>query len=247
MPPLLHPPPSVARARSLVGRETEWECLHQWYTTARQGVRQVGFIAGEAGIGKTSLVEAFVSHVRPQRPCSWAMDSASSTTGLGKRIFRSWKRSAVSAVARTGPIWWISCALMPRAGSSTSRRFCRQTSMQALFRAAHQSHARHACSENWPKCSRCFTAQHPLILVLEDLHWSDTATLEWLAYIARRRDPARLLVLGTYRPFRGHCPSAPAAARWLPNSGSSPSVRSWSSTICLQRTSRRICGSAVGA
>ena len=41
----------------------------------------------------------------------------------------------------------------------------------------------------------------PLILVLEDLHWSDTATLEWLAYIARRRDPARLLIVGTYRPF----------------------------------------------
>jgi predicted ATPase len=44
------------------------------------------------------------------------------------------------------------------------------------------------------------TARRPLILVLEDLHWSDTATLEWLAYTARRRDPARLLILGTYRP-----------------------------------------------
>lgn len=36
--------------------------------------------------------------------------------------------------------------------------------------------------------------------VLEDLHWSDTATLEWLSYVARRHNPARLLVLGTYRP-----------------------------------------------
>src|SRR5262249_13627110 len=34
----------------------------------------------------------------------------------------------------------------------------------------------------------------------EDLHWSDTATIEWLAYMARRRGMARLLVLGTYRP-----------------------------------------------
>ena len=40
----------------------------------------------------------------------------------------------------------------------------------------------------------------PCVLVLEDLHWSDTATIEWLAYMARRRRPARLLVLGTYRP-----------------------------------------------
>jgi predicted ATPase len=44
------------------------------------------------------------------------------------------------------------------------------------------------------------TAAHPLILVLEDVHWSDTATLEWFSYVARRPDPARLLVLGTYRP-----------------------------------------------
>jgi predicted ATPase len=44
------------------------------------------------------------------------------------------------------------------------------------------------------------TAERPLVLVLEDLHWSDHATLECLAYVVRRRDPARLLLLGTYRP-----------------------------------------------
>ena len=44
------------------------------------------------------------------------------------------------------------------------------------------------------------TAERPLLLVLEDLHWSDASTLAWLAYMARRRERARLLVLGTYRP-----------------------------------------------
>src|SRR5439155_4131600 len=43
-------------------------------------------------------------------------------------------------------------------------------------------------------------AETPLVLVLEDLHWSDYATLDLLALLARRRAPARLLVLGTYRP-----------------------------------------------
>jgi predicted ATPase len=38
------------------------------------------------------------------------------------------------------------------------------------------------------------------MLVLEDLHWSDYATLDWLALVARHRTAARLLVLGTYRP-----------------------------------------------
>ena len=44
------------------------------------------------------------------------------------------------------------------------------------------------------------TAETPLVLVLEDLHWSDRSTVESLTYLAQRRAPARLLVLGTYRP-----------------------------------------------
>lgn len=44
------------------------------------------------------------------------------------------------------------------------------------------------------------TAEMPLVLVLEDLHWSDRSTLELISVIARRTEPTRLLVLGTYRP-----------------------------------------------
>jgi tetratricopeptide (TPR) repeat protein len=43
------------------------------------------------------------------------------------------------------------------------------------------------------------SATQPLVLVLEDLHWSDPSTVEALAMLARRREPARLLVVGTYR------------------------------------------------
>src|SRR5262249_9505202 len=43
------------------------------------------------------------------------------------------------------------------------------------------------------------TAERPLVLVLEDVHWSDAATLDLLAYLGRR-EPARLLVMGTHRP-----------------------------------------------
>ena len=43
----------------LVGREEEWACLSEWYTTAQAGRRRIAFISGEAGIGKTALVEAF--------------------------------------------------------------------------------------------------------------------------------------------------------------------------------------------
>ena len=43
------------------------------------------------------------------------------------------------------------------------------------------------------------TTEHPLVLVLEDLHWSDPSTIAFLSYLARWRERLRLLVLGSYR------------------------------------------------
>jgi predicted ATPase len=43
-------------------------------------------------------------------------------------------------------------------------------------------------------------AEAPLVLLLEDLHWSDFSTLELISAIARRSETARLLIVGTYRP-----------------------------------------------
>src|SRR5262245_7303561 len=45
-----------------------------------------------------------------------------------------------------------------------------------------------------------FTRETLLVLVLEDLHWSDYSTLDLISYLARRRKPARLLLVATYRP-----------------------------------------------
>jgi predicted ATPase len=42
--------------------------------------------------------------------------------------------------------------------------------------------------------------EQPLVLVIEDVHWSDYSTLDLLALLAQRRGPARLLLLVTYRP-----------------------------------------------
>src|SRR5215510_909297 len=48
----------------LVGRAAELAQLQQWYTAACQGRRQVMFVTGEVGIGKTTLVDAFVTEIR---------------------------------------------------------------------------------------------------------------------------------------------------------------------------------------
>jgi predicted ATPase len=44
------------------------------------------------------------------------------------------------------------------------------------------------------------TIDRSLILVLEDLHWSDTATLSLISFLARHHEAARFMLIGTYRP-----------------------------------------------
>ena len=52
-------------------------------------------------------------------------------------------------------------------------------------------------------------SDRPLVLVLEDLHWADPSTVDLLEWLARRDTPARLLVLGTYRPADALAGGAP--------------------------------------
>src|SRR5262245_46252736 len=80
--------------------------------------------------------------------------------------------------------------------------------LPALLASEDREHLEHMVSGVTParmlreltEALEVLTTARPLVLVLEDLHWSDHATLEWLAYMVRRHDPARLLLLGTYRP-----------------------------------------------
>src|SRR5262245_15715916 len=47
----------------IVGREAEWRRLHEWFGETQAGARRIGFIAGEAGIGKTALIDAFLGAI----------------------------------------------------------------------------------------------------------------------------------------------------------------------------------------
>ncbi|MGH7962461.1 MAG: winged helix-turn-helix domain-containing protein, partial [Candidatus Binatia bacterium] len=77
----LHSSPShpFTPSSSLVGRDAELVQLHDWLKKAQNGERQVVFVTGEPGIGKTTLVDAFLAHVEQvQGPKS----KVSKTTGM---------------------------------------------------------------------------------------------------------------------------------------------------------------------
>jgi predicted ATPase len=70
----------------LSGREAELKKLQSWYGQAASGERQIVFIAGESGIGKTALTEAFLQAVAAQRKLRMAVGSALKVIASGKPI-----------------------------------------------------------------------------------------------------------------------------------------------------------------
>jgi DNA-binding winged helix-turn-helix (wHTH) protein/tetratricopeptide (TPR) repeat protein len=192
------PPVVVTRPELLVGREAAWAELHQRWAQARQGVRQVVFVTGEAGIGKTALVDAFVAQVVTERvwdcrgQCIEQHGVGEAYLPLLEALGRLGRAPGgdrlIALLHQQAPSWLVhlpalvspetSERLQRRAGGTTRERMLRELT----------------------EAVEVLTVEQPLVLVLEDLHWSDGATLDWLAYVARRREAARLLVLGTYRP-----------------------------------------------
>src|SRR2546425_3403245 len=85
--------PNQPRAPNLVGREAEIAQLHRWLEKALAGERQVVFVTGEPGIGKTTVVEAFLQSLeasgQPEsgvwRPESGGGAGGSALRGSGRR------------------------------------------------------------------------------------------------------------------------------------------------------------------
>jgi DNA-binding winged helix-turn-helix (wHTH) protein len=199
-------PPQAMRSQSsvteplIVGREEELAQLQDWFSQASNGTRKVVFVSGEAGIGKTSLVQLFSATVirsgvtrigygqcveqygsgEPYMPLLQALTRMSRDSG-GEQLIESLRRFAPSWLAQMPTLMAVEerSHLMVEAQGATRLRMLRE--MADMLGT--------------------FTAEVPLVLLFEDLQWSDCSTLELISTIARQGEPARLMVLGTYRPL----------------------------------------------
>jgi tetratricopeptide (TPR) repeat protein len=172
--------------------------VQQWWTTARQGQRQLGFIAGEPGMGKTALVAVCVAHIAAVADVWVASGQCVDQYGVGEaylpllealgRLGQGPDGDAIVTLLRQyAPSWLVHLpALLTPADRDVLVRTTASVTPARMLRELADA-------------LDVLTAIRPLVLVLEDLHWSDHATLAWLAYVARRPDPARVLILGTYR------------------------------------------------
>jgi DNA-binding winged helix-turn-helix (wHTH) protein len=192
-------PPLPTRTAIFVGRDRESTQLQMWFTTALQGERQVAMIAGEPGIGKTALVDTCVAHLAATAHVWVGHGQCIDHYGAGEAYL-----PVLEALTRLGrgPGGDQLVTLLRQYAPSWLGQ------MPTLLSAAAREALGHAMSgvtearmlRELAEALEVMTAVRPLVLVLEDLHWSDPSTLAFLAYVARRRDWARLLVLGTYRP-----------------------------------------------
>ncbi|MGE3542271.1 MAG: AAA family ATPase [Candidatus Tectimicrobiota bacterium] len=193
------PAPVPSASSSIVGREQELHQLQTRFKLACAGQRQVVCISGEAGMGKTTLVDTFVAQTLATEPLVLAYGQCVEYYGEGEPY-----RPVLEAIERLcrgpegaqwlpilhqeAPLW---LAQMP--GLLTARE------AEAYQQRLQQATPARMQRELAVVLERV-TATVPVLLVLEDLHWSDPATLDLLAVLAQRRDPARFLMLGTYRP-----------------------------------------------
>jgi DNA-binding winged helix-turn-helix (wHTH) protein/tetratricopeptide (TPR) repeat protein len=196
-------PPAGA---DLIGREAELGRLGALYDLAAHGRRQVVFVTGEAGIGKTTLVEAFAGEVGRERAGLVARGQCLEQRGAPEPylpVFDALGRlcqvdpGAVALLSRVAPTWLAQMPALvePADRADLEQRALGGTQGRMLREAAEALEAA--------------GSDRPLVLVLEDLHWADPSTVDLLEWLARRDTPARLLVVGTYRPADALAGGAP--------------------------------------
>ena len=151
-------PPTAGRP--LVGRQREVDTLASWFQRATQGTRQVVSVSGEAGMGKTTLVEQWLARLATGRGCGLHGASASSTLARGNRTCHSWRRWGNSAVGRVTGRCWTHCSGMRRCGSSNGRGCCPKRSCSASS-ASSRGRPRPGCSRELAD-GVCKSAHAPL-------------------------------------------------------------------------------------
>jgi DNA-binding CsgD family transcriptional regulator len=146
----------------LLERDSALDALGDWFAEARAGRGRLVLVGGEAGVGKTTLVEEFaLRHRQAARVLRGACDPLTTPRPLG-------------------PLADVAPALGGRLDQLLRDEAPREVLFSALL-------------------DRLRDTRGATVLVVEDVHWADEATLDLLRFLARRLGPAPTLLVVTYR------------------------------------------------
>jgi DNA-binding SARP family transcriptional activator len=198
----------------LVGREVQMAVLRRVRAEAWRGQARIGIVLGEAGIGKSRLIDALVA------------DSVEH----GGRVLLGRARDS-ERILPFGP--WVdafrTAGVIPELARQPGLAAAWRLQLARLFpELADPDHTRPTAEDE--EHIRLFEAmaqavghlaeQQPLLLVLEDLHWADDVSLRLLAFLSRRGAAWPVLLVGTIR--REEVLDAPTVTRVLRELGSDP-------------------------
>jgi DNA-binding winged helix-turn-helix (wHTH) protein len=205
VPWLVEPPgrgagPSTAPVAEppMIGRERELAALDAALARMRAGERQVVFIVGEAGVGKSTLLDAFVARVAAHGDVAITRGQCIEQHGAGEpymplleatgRLADGARRAQVLALLRRAAPSWL--AQLPATVEPDE---------QALLLARSAGVTRERMLREWCDAVERLAAEQPLLIAIEDLHWSDASTLDAVNALARRQGVAPLMLLATSR------------------------------------------------
>lgn len=187
------PAPSAHLPARPVGRAAAIDRLRAAWQLAAAGRRQVVWLAGEAGVGKSTLIESLAGEVGASRcvrgQCVGQYGAGEPYLPVLEALTTLCRRDpALPELIRTvAPTWLLQ---LPWLSSPAEREALRQE-----LAGSGQTRMLREMGELLDR----YTEDRPLLLVTEDLHWSDRATVQLIDYIARRRSGARLLWLASLR------------------------------------------------
>jgi class 3 adenylate cyclase len=195
----------------LVGRERELDLLEDALIASNRGRGQVVVIAGEAGVGKTRLVNAL--RVSAARAGTAVMSGSCSEADLTLPYMPFVEGIGNYLASPDGE------RIKARLGPATRRQLGHlfpQLEQSSPVEIGDPGQARMRLYEALLTLLQIAAEQRGLLLILEDLHWADASTRELLDYLARRVRRSRILILGTYRSDELHRrhPLQPLVQAW---------------------------------
>jgi len=169
----------ISPASAMIGRLDALSRLQTAWQNAAAGRRQLIWISGDAGAGKTTLVDRFTRDIQPGR---LAHGQCVEQFGAGEpylpvlEALRNLSKQGpelVTLMRRVAPMWLLQMPwLLADSDRATLRAELAGTGQERMLR------------EMW-ELMESYSAERPLLLITEDLHWSDQGTLRLMEHFAR--------------------------------------------------------------
>ena len=188
-------------SRAIVGRDLEMDALLHEYESASRGRGQLVVLSAEAGVGKTTILDAFVKLLEDRGEAVRVGRGRCSERLAGSEAYlpvlevldslqHSEQHGSLSRLLRAlAPSWYVQI-MPPSANDSSAARLAADTALGSQERLKREIAA--LLDE--------ITRMHTVVLCFDDMHWADPSTTDLIAYLARRIEGMRLLILVTCRP-----------------------------------------------